>query len=283
MSTFFCLYNSVRSDSKNLPLRVEQLAEACRTLKVGFHALDESEIDQNQLPEPAPRDAIYNCARGTLVLEQLLLRKGLRTAYRQIPNPVVGQDNHLWSILLEQNDVDSPSTVWIGSNHRELLRSYVDSLGGFPIVLKVFGGSCGVGVMKVTDWHSLFSVCDFLTDRAVQFCLRRYIPSATCDRHVVLGNEVIASMSRPIAADDFRSDGDPSCQIPCVPTKEIADLAVKAAHTANFNFAGIDILTDRTNGKAYVLEVNCPMDWIAMQKSCQVKIAERFVRWLFED
>ena len=54
-----------------------------------------------------------------------------------------------------------PRTFWLTNGDRDLLRSYVDQLGGLPIVVKALGYSRGVGTIRADSLASLFSIVDY--------------------------------------------------------------------------------------------------------------------------
>lgn len=212
-----------------------------------------------------------------------MLRAGVKSVYRTIPPAGFGQDSVLWSIRLEQSGLSVPKTAWIATTDRPLLRRYIEQLGGFPVVLKTFGGTRGVGVVQVGTWPQLFSLCDYLSSKETVFALREFIPSQSCERLVVLGDSVIDASTRPTASDDFRSDGtDAGCR-PQEYAQEINKLAVDATAAANFHFGGVDVLVDDRDGRAYVLEVNCPLDFVASGRVSGIDVAGCLVNWFFAD
>lgn len=263
--------------------RIESLARACATYDIDFCPLDEALIDHSSLPVPNEDDAIYNCARGAITLEHAMLYRQTKSVYRDFPASGVNQNSCLWCIFLEHHVASVPRTIWSVTRDRGLLRKYVDQLGGFPIVIKTFGGTRGVGVIQVSGWPSLFSMCDLLVAKSIDFALREFIPSESCERLVVLGNSVIACSTRPNAVDDFRSDGTDPRGGPMVHSCEIQTLAIQATHAVNFNFAGVDVIVDKRDNKPYILEVNCPLDLVATSRITGVNVAERLIRWFFAE
>ena len=280
MNNFYCLFNSDYSDSKKLEERIISIENACVRTEVRFVSIDESKYDFTELPNVTPLDAIYNCSRGSLLLEQQMLRNNPRTVYRDLPITAVSQDNHLWGIMIEQHGIATPKTIWYCNSDRHCLQKYVNYLGGFPLVLKVHSGSSGVGVIFISDWKALFSNTEFLVANKISFSLREYIASTSCERLIVLNDQVIASCSRPIAQDDFRSDSNP---LNCNEIKfdsKITKLAIEAAHAANLNFAGVDVIKDERNSKAYILEINCPFDVHACEKVLGSSFIDQFISWI---
>jgi len=261
--------------------RVFSLRDACSTRNLEFVKLDQASFDFSELPEPTVLDCVYNCARGGTILENLLIHNGAATVHRAQSQVAVTQDNELWSIKLESESIPSPATIWAGTSDRKLLDKYVNLVGGFPVVIKVAGGSRGMGVMLASDYKSLYGLCDFLTDSKVQFAIREFVPSVTVDRVCVIGDLAICAASRPIREMDFRSDSDPKKIFEMRPIpNDISALAISACHAAGYNFGGVDIVRSSTDSKPRVLEVNCPHDFLPLERLCALDIAGMLVDWL---
>ena len=96
-----------------------------------------------------------------------------------------------------------PKTIHVVPTDRATIAACVDSLGGFPVVLKVPGGEGGQGVMRADSLPSLFSLLDYLPSN-VQFMA--YFEHVVAYRAVVLGPSVIATEARHPGAFDFRSN-----------------------------------------------------------------------------
>ena len=159
------------------------------------------------------------------------------------------------------------------------LRRYVEFLGGLPVVVKVAGGAAGDGLFRPADWGTLVSLCEFLCGRGLPFSLREFVPSAGCERLIVLGDEAVSAATKPNREGDFRSG---AAGVTCHddPAPEAAAAAVAAAHAANLNFAGVDVLMDERDGSPKVLEVNTPFDIGTAAPIHGQHVFDRFVAWL---
>ena len=208
-----------------------------------------------------------------------MIRPGLRSVHRRLPRPSSPRDNDLWGVLGEQAGVPAPRTVWCGTDDLTRLRTYVDYLGGLPVVVKVAGGASGFGLFRPTDWATLTSLCEFLCGGGYAFSLREFIPAAGCERLIVVGDAVISAALKKNRTDDFRSG---SADVIChdAPTPETAAAAVAAAHAANVNFAGVDVMVDSRDGAPKVLEVNTPFDIGVAAPIHGQQVINRFVEWL---
>jgi glutathione synthase/RimK-type ligase-like ATP-grasp enzyme len=108
-------------------------------------------------------------------------------------------------LLHERAGLPAPATIPCSTTRRGLLRSYVERLGGFPVVLKVAGGSGGLGVMRADSFPALFSLVDFLRSKGYNPLLTAYVPDAVHWRLVVVGSRVAAAYKNVNDTDAFRT------------------------------------------------------------------------------
>lgn len=275
---FYCLHEGLY---EGVELRLEQLKLASENLNIEFVALNSLEVDYTQLPVPGNDDLLYNCARGSQTLETILLNDDVSTFY--IKNPAMNQiySSTYWSILHDKAQLPAPKTIYHITDDRALLKKYVDYLEGFPLIIKVTGGSRGIGTIKVESWQNLISTVDYLVETRDKFILRQFIKAKSGCRMIVLGNEVIAAADFTMNTGDFRN----AAVLSEVSyhnreySRELEDVAVKAAHIANVEFAGVDFLEDE-NGQYHLLEINFPTGFSSLIDVCHVDIPYKMVEFL---
>ncbi|MFT3947932.1 MAG: ATP-grasp domain-containing protein [Agriterribacter sp.] len=282
MPDFFCIYNSAVTDSLNVQARLTSLENACRKYSIQFCLMDEAKTDFSNLPVPTENDGLYNCARGSYLLEKVMLNNKVRSFYRTYNYLSFQDDSNLINIELEKQNTPTPKTIYKGNNDKQLLHRHVDYLGGFPIVIKTYGGTGGVGVIKVDNLATLYSIADYLMAKKIDFQLREFIPANSCERMTVLGDEVIYTITRPIKTDDFRSNAyDKKSHILTLPD-EINQVAVKATHAANLNYAGVDLIISSKDNKPYILEVNCPQNFAMHEQITGESYTDKMIEFLFK-
>ncbi len=281
MPIFYCLYNSKNTESLERNARLLSLERACKLYNIEFALIDESNADFSNLPIPTKEDGLYNCARGSRLIESHMINRHVKTFYREFPGNSVYANTNQIGIQLAKHNVPLPKTIYKGINDKNLLKKYIDYLGGFPIILKTYGGTGGLGVIKVDNFSTLFSLADYLVSENTDFQMKEYIPSATCERVTVLGDEVLYVNSRPTKKDDFRSDVYSTEARTITLTDSIAQIAVNATHAANLNFAGVDLIISSKDNKPYILEVNCPQNFAIHEKITGESYAEKMIEWLF--
>ncbi len=255
--SFYAIYNG---QYKGIETRMSQLQKACAQREIPFIALDGQQANHTQLPQPGSGDMLYNVTRGNEALESLLLYDAVTTFYLQQPAYIADQTNTIkYAFAHQKAGLSQPLTIFSVSSDRKLLKAYVDYLGGFPVVIKVMGGTLGIGTMQVDSMAGLVSVVEYLLSANVQFVLRQFIKAKRGSRLYVLGDEVILAGDFSIQPDDFRNASTVKDLVYTITDypDTMKQLAVDGTRLANVAFAGVDILEDQ-NGRFFLLEVNFP-------------------------
>lgn len=278
---FFCLFNSSSLESHSVNDRLNLFEEACRKLKIEFVPLDQSKINFSKLPVPSSEDGLYNCARGSYLLEYAMLNPKVKTFYRGYNPNSIKDDNGILQSALVAHGIDTPKTIFCGTSDRKLLNEYADYLGGFPLVLKTYGKSGGLGVMSVDSLSSLYSLTDYLIAENISFQLKEWIDADSVERVTILGDRVLYTISRIIGLEDFRTDYFKNHNELVSLDKESERLAILAAHACNYNFAGVDLIRRKKDGKAFILEVNFPQNFAPHEIDFKTNCAEEMLKWLF--
>jgi len=189
-------------------------------------------------------------------VEQFLYNEGVATLYEP-PDSIFfyGSPSQL---IVQRAGLATPRGVFCPVADRELLRSYVIRLGGFPIIVKVPGHSCGVGTMRVDSFPSLISLVDLLVARNLLPELHAYVPDAIHWRLTVVGRRVVSAYKNALRPDDFRTriSEDPRDYHSEV-GPGLVRFAVRAVEALRVEFGGVDVL-EHASGRLYFLEANFP-------------------------
>lgn len=167
------------------------------------------------------------------------------------------EDKYMTTLKLVEHGVPVPDSSLVPTE--EMIDLAHEKVGGkFPLVVKTLSGTQGKGVFIVNEYKALKSTLQAIwsVGDEVEMMLQRYVKSDHDVRIHVLGDKVIGSMKRTVVDNDFRSNvhlGGTTSKYK--PTKEIQELAVKAAKAVKCKWAGVDIMFD-SKGNPYVLEVN---------------------------
>jgi len=167
------------------------------------------------------------------------------------------EDKYLTNLNLIESKVPIPDSHLVPTE--EMITLAHEKVGGkFPIVVKTLNGTQGKGVFIVNNYKALKSTLQAIWSVGgdVEMMFQQYIKSEYDVRIHVLGDEVIGAMKRTVVDNDFRSNvhlGGKTSKYK--PSKEIKELAVKAAQAVKCKWAGVDIMFD-SKDNPYVLEVN---------------------------
>ena len=178
--------------------------------------------------------------------------------------------------------VPTPKTALIQGI--EGIQDAVDQIGGkFPYILKTIFGSKGVGVIFVESMSSLKSTLQLIwkINEEEELLLQEYINSDFDVRVHVLGNEVIAAMSRSKIKDDFRSNYSQGGKVKKYKmSDEETELSIKSAKAVGASWAGVDFITK--NGKIYVLEVNSSPGTAGIEEAIGENLVGSIIDWSLE-
>lgn len=237
-----------------------QLRRAAEARGLLVSCVDVEAFDHVQPPLLDAGDLLYRVAvtHAARVIEQTLAHPGVATCHAHPLGPYLFWDNQ--SLLLARQGVPTPRTFHVLTTDRAALRRRVEALGGLPVVLKVPGGSLGVGVVRVDSWPTLRAIAEALEDAHGQDVhMMTCIEPAEHWRAIVVGDAIAATYRNIPIEDDFRTCVDEANRA-CfedAPPPGVEALAVQACAALGLEFGGVDVLV-HPSGRAYVLEVNQP-------------------------
>ncbi len=150
---------------------------------------------------------------------------------------------------------------------------------GYPLVVKECFGSLGGQVYLANTPEELR--CLARTMAARPFVLQRFIAASrgTDRRLYVIGDEVVAAMTRH-NDNDFRANvGAGGSGTPYTPTAEEKDLAVRCARILGTGIAGVDLLYE-ADGSPVVCEVNSSAQTKELVACTGVDVDREIVRYV---
>jgi hypothetical protein len=236
---------------------IRLLARAAQARDVRFVRVDAKRVDPRH-PPLAVGSLLY-CPSTSLTaerVEQQLWQPGVRSFHARPEGPFVTTLNPL--LAFERAGLPVPRHLPVSDDDRDTLTSYVETLGGLPVVLKAGRGEGGVGTLRADSFATLFSLVDLLLDRGQAPTLLSYVPEAMHLRLLVVGARVVTAYRNPVQADDFRSAPSSRSEDYDIPVEpEWAQLAIRACAVVGYTFGGVDLLLHPT-GRVYLLEANFP-------------------------
>lgn len=103
--------------------RIELLKDACKKKDINFICIDSLEFDYTNIPNLTKQDLLYNFARGSQTLENLLLNDYATTFYLKNPKLNTFRSTTDWSIIHDKLGLQSPKTIYNLTANRTLLKS----------------------------------------------------------------------------------------------------------------------------------------------------------------
>jgi len=181
------------------------------------------------------------------------------------------ENKYLTSVILENEGLPIPKYSIISDE--TTLDPALEKIGGkFPVIMKLLSGSQGIGVSIIDSYASLKSVyqtirklspdneillqekIDSNYDIRVQIIVKKFDPLASNNKD---NCEVVGVMKREAVEKDFRTNYSLGGNVKDFElTKEIEELACKAANAVGCHWCGVDIMIDDESKKPYILEVN---------------------------
>jgi len=192
--------------------------------------------------------------------------------------------NDKWynQMIFQRNNIPTPKTVLI--RHSEGGLDAADKLGNkYPMILKTAVGSIGVGVMFVESAKALSGIVQLLyrENQYIDILLQEYIKTEYDVRVIVVNNQVIGSMKRPIVEGDFRSNVSQGS----TPTiHKLTDLekseSLRAAEAVNGDVVGVDFIPskNREQDKPLFIEVNSNPGLMGIEKTLSGSVTSEILK-----
>ena len=256
--------------------------DRCGTPRSTLHARSlsrpgrDSTLDLASFDLIIPRIGIIGIDYALLVAHQLeFMGKVMLNSARSLS---YAKNKFLSLQILCRSGIPVPETLMTRSP--ATIKEAIKRLGGLPVVLKLFRGSQGKGVMLGENIASVDSILTAVWAIGFDIILQKYLKETRGEdiRILVLGNEVIATMKRTPAKGDFRSNIHQGGSVKkVVITAEEKQMALTACRALGLKLAGIDIM--RTRKGPLVLEVNASPGFEGMEKITGINIARKIVEY----
>ena len=196
--------------------------------------------------------------RGIRFAEQLRLH-GITTINSRETN-LYCDDKWLNYIVMKNAGLKQPRTAIL--THEENIDIPIKEIGGkYPMILKTAQGTQGIGVIFIDSRQSLLGTMQLVNkiDENIAMLVQEFIKTSYDVRAMVLNNEVVGQLKRPVVSGDFRSNVSQGS----LPKKiELTELekseCIKAAKSVNGKWVGVDFIPskDREKIPPYFIEIN---------------------------
>lgn len=187
-----------------------------------------------------------------------------------------------WRTLqkLAKHNLPVPNTNFAG--HLVSVKSQLNQFA-FPLISKVLNGSQGNGVMLFEGKNNAEAVLATFRQVNEPYLCQQFVGEAKGQdiRAFVIGNEVVAAMSRTSVTGDFRANiHQGGTAQPIELTQMERALAIKATKTIGLDIAGVDFL--RTEKGVVILEVNASPGFEGIERVNDVDIASEMVSYFYQ-
>ena len=259
---------------------------ACATNNIQYVRLTDTDCsleDYLQLRDHPPT-VLYRSglSKKSRSLEISFLRPDTKSIYHDTITAITGKGSSIFQMERYGLPV-IPGVPFFPKRKREA-QEFADHLGGFPLVIKVFGGHEGVGVLRVDSPESLNSVADYIKEHThSDVRVMQYIPHQYYVRAVVVGEQVVAATKESAPEGDFRGNayGRRSEQWhEFTLSEEMERDAVLATRAIGVKTAGVDFLL--TENGYYIAEANHPFNFAETQTRTGVDIASAIIKIMTE-
>jgi glutathione synthase/RimK-type ligase-like ATP-grasp enzyme len=251
-----------------------------RNLDVNVVCSDDT--DFFSLPNVEKGDLLYRhgLSKRATRIERLIIRDDVAHFHRDAEHAFSGRTSSYF--YNKRAGLPVINTIPLLPQTESDIQQHVDYLGGFPLIVKVMGGSKGVGVMKVDSIMSLKSILDYVRSLDVMIFIRSFVPHSYYGRLIVVGDNVVASNTTHSTPDEFRTNvinDSESDDRSVVFSEEIQKVAVQAVHSMGLKFGGVDLLfTSET--EYYISEVNFPCAFNHAEKHTGIDISGKMIDFL---
>ena len=274
--TLTLLYDRIRWDEKELlnSARGKGLNVKEVDAKATLFNLNETKAEEEYGDVVLQRCISHT--RGTYA-SACLESKGILVVNKAHVSEICG--NKLWSTLtLIRAGVPTPKTV-IAFTPESALKAAEEI--GYPVVLKPLVGSWGRMVVALRDRDEAEAVIELRSHMNGSlnqiFYVQEKVKRPPRDiRCVVVGDRVIAAVYRVAAPGEWRTNvARGGSTEPCPLTKEVEDIALKAAQAVGGGVLGVDMMESPTG--LLVHEVNSTVEFRGAQSATSTRIADEIV------
>lgn len=196
--------------------------------------------------------------RGVRLAEQLRLH-GVKTINSRFCH-MICDDKWLNYLAMKNAGLLQPKTAIL--THEDNIDTPIKEIGGkYPMILKTASGTQGVGVIFIDSRKTLLATMQLIRkiDEDIAMLIQEFIKTPYDVRVMVLNDEVVGQLKRPVISGDFRSNISQGNKPEKIELTELEKSeCVKAAQSVNGMWLGVDFIPskDREKIPPYFIEVN---------------------------
>ena len=182
---------------------------------------------------------------------------------------------------LSRQGIGMPPAAFIRSR-KDILQA-IERVGGTPVIIKLLEGTQGIGVILADELKMAEAIIETFQSTKQNILVQKFVSESKGKdiRALVVGDRVVATISRSAVGQEFRSNvhrGGLTESVELAPSYERT--AVRAAKLIGLRVAGVDML-EGPEGPV-VLEVNSSPGLKGIEKATGVDIANEIIQHLEE-
>lgn len=185
-------------------------------------------------------------------------------------------DKYLATAKLQEAGLLVPPTV-VCQTPQDAMEAFTQ-LGG-DVVVKPLFGSEGRGIARLHDEALALRAFTMLAELGATLYVQQFVPHEGYDLRLLVVGRRVLGMRRSNPADWRTNVSRGATTEPLEVTRELAELAQRAAAAVGAGLAGVDVLPGR-DGKLYAIEVNAVPGWKALGRTMGVDVAAMVLEYL---
>jgi pyruvate carboxylase len=281
VTKFYCIVSDIHNLAN--PDTYQLLKEAVEKKGLEFVTLDALTQPVNNFE--IETDAILyrlGLTSAAVFLEASIIKPTTSTFYQEYTGPLVRAFHWGDTLTMQKAGLPIiPTRFRICDDSDDTLQSTVQNWGGFPVVVKGWGGSHGSAVKSAS---SIEEIRQIINDNARKedVVLRKFIHDARHIRVVVIGDRAFDAIEYIPQPNDFRTNAVPIPQVKAFDmTSDTAliETAERAVRATGIEFGGVDILI-QPDGQHYIAEINFPCNFARNQLNTGADVAGAMVEYL---
>ncbi len=277
MPTLSLLYDRIRTEEKMLINAAEKKSVVLKPVDAKELHLTVTDFSkERELFGDAALERCVSHFRG-LHLTAALEGKGITVINSYSVSNICG-NKMLTSIVLAKNGIPTPKTL-VAFTREEAMRA-VEELG-FPSVIKPVFGSWGRLIAPLKDRETAQAILEHREEMGNPLYQIYYIQEMVKRpprdiRTVVVGGEIVASIYRYSAPEDWRTNIARGGRAEvCRLTGEMTDIILKAAEAVGGGVLGVDAM--ETEGGIVIHEVNSTVEFKGAMSVSEVDIPSKII------
>ncbi len=173
-----------------------------------------------------------------------------------------------------------PNTLFI--TKPETFDHAVQSLGGFPVIVKPVDGMGGAGILKADGETDISNELEELLTPKRGLLIQEFIPpEGRVDyRILVIGDQVAGAMKLSPKPGEFRSNiNQNGSAYKTGLDPSLIKMAIDCTKACKLDIAGIDLVVDK-NGRLRILEVNYSPGFKGLEAATGLDIADMMIQFV---